>query len=298
MTPANTVKEAIMLGYTNPQALVSAQWVADHLDDPNLRLVEVGWDTSEFESGHIPGAVAGWAFADVQPSDSSDIPGKSQIETMLSQAGIANDDIVVVYGGLGNLIAAMAFWLLKIYGHQDVRLLDGGRQKWIAENRPLTTEIPYQQPTQYRAQTPNTNLRVDKDFLARVLEDKDYIFVDARPADMYTGENAAGTAQGGRIPKAINVPATPIVDAAGEFLGWQTPTTNNDGTFKSVDELRSLFAENGITPDKNIITYCVRGGLSTHMWFALTQLLGFPSVREYDRSWAEWGNLENVPIEK
>lgn len=287
-----------MSRFANPEVLVDTQWVSDHLNDPNVRLLEVGWDTSEFESGHIPGTVAGWGFADIQQGDSRDIPSKSQIETMLSQAGIANKDTVVIYGGLGNLIAVMAFWVLKIYGHKDVRLLDGGRQKWTTENRPLSTETSALKPTQYIAQTPNTNLRADKDFIAGVLGQTGHVLVDARPEDMYTGENNAGMAHGGHIPSAVNVPAGRIFDTAGEFLGFQTPTTNSDGTFKSAEELQTLFSEKGITSDKNIITYCVRGGLSTHVWFTLTQLLGYHNVREYDRSWAEWGNIENAPIEK
>jgi len=287
-----------MSGYAHPEVLVNTQWVADHLNDSNVRLLEVGGDTSEYESGHIPNTVAGWGFTDIQRPDSRDIPNKAQIESMLSQAGIANSDTVILYGGLSNLVAALAFWVLKIYGHLDVRLLDGGRQKWLAENRSLTTEKPTLKPTQYIAQTPNLNLRANKDFITGVIGQAGYAPVDARPVDMYTGENNAGMARGGHIPAAVNVPAGRIMDAEGKFQGWQTPTTNSDGTFKSVEELQALFSEKGVAPDKNIITYCVRGGLSTHMWFTLTQLLGYPNVREYDLSWAEWGNLADVPIEK
>jgi len=287
-----------MSSYVPPEVLVSTQWVADHLSDSNVRLLEAGWDISEYEAGHIPGTVAGWEFADLQRADNRDIPNKAQIEAMLSQAGIANDNTVVIYGGLSNLVAAMAFWVLKIYGHADVRLLDGGRQKWLKENRPLTAERPSLKPTHYVAQTPNLNLRADKDFIAGIIGQADYLLVDARPVDMYTGELNAGMARGGHIPTAVNVPAGRIMDAEGKLLGWQTPTTNSDGTFKSIEELQALFSEKGVTADKNIVTYCVRGGLSTHMWFALTQLLGYPNVREYDRSWTEWGNLADVPIEK
>jgi thiosulfate/3-mercaptopyruvate sulfurtransferase len=287
-----------MSNFANPKVLVNTQWVSDHLNDSNVRLLEVGWDSSEFESGHIPNAVAGWRYADLHRGDSHAIPSKSEIEAMLSQAGIANLDTVVVYGGLGNLIAAMAFWLLKLYGHKDVRLLDGGRQKWVAEKRPLSTELAFIAPSQYAAQSPNMKLRADRDFIMSVLERPDYVFVDARPTDMYTGENTLGILRGGHIPSAINVPANMILNVNGEFMGWQTPTTNSDGTFKSAEELRALFAEKGISKNKNIITYCVRGGLSTHMWFVLTQLLGYSSVREYDLSWEEWGNQENTPVEK
>ena len=287
-----------MSTFENAKVLVSTQWVFDHLNDPNVRLLEVGWDTSEYESGHIPNAVAGWGFSDIQQGDSRVIPSTAQIEDMLSKAGINNDNTIVVYGGLNNLIAAMGFWLLKIYGYKDVRLLDGGRQKWTAENRPLSAELPAVKSTQYLAQSPNFDLRADKDFIMGALGKADFIFVDARPEDMYTGENTAGMLHGGHIPSAINVPAGRIMDAEGNFQGWQTPTTNSDGTFKSLDELRALFEDKGISKDKNLVTYCLRGGLSTHMWFALTQLLGYSNVREYNLSWAEWGNLENAPVEK
>lgn len=287
-----------MSTYMHPEVLVSPQWVADHLNDSNVRLLEAGWDASEYEASHIPGAVAGWGFADLQRADSCDIPNKAQIENMLSQAGIANHHTVVIYGGLSNLVAVMAFWVLKIYGHADVRLLDGGRQKWLAENRSLTTDRASLKPTHYVAQTPNLNLRADKDFITGIIGQATYTLVDARPVDMYTGENNAGMARGGHIPTAVNVPAGRILGEEGKFLGWQTPTTNSDGTFKSIEKLQAFFSEKGVTADKNIITYCVRGGLSTHMWFTLTQLLGYPNVREYDRSWAEWGNLAEAPLEQ
>ncbi|OGP57377.1 MAG: hypothetical protein A2V67_10080 [Deltaproteobacteria bacterium RBG_13_61_14] len=282
-----------MSTYARPEVLVGTQWVADHLNDSNVRFLEVGVNTSEYESGHIPGAVAGWGLSDFQH-----LADKAQVEAMLSNAGIANSDTVVIYGGLSNLIAVMAFWMLKVYGHADIRLLDGGRQKWLAEGRSLSVEKPRVQRKQYVAQEPNWDLRADKDHIISVIGQMQQMIVDARPVDMYTGENTAGMQRGGRIPTAVNVPAAPITDADGQFQGWQTPTTRTDGTFKSVEELRALFSEKGITPDKNIVTYCVRGGLSTHMWFALTQLLGYPNVREYDRSWAEWGNLADTPIEK
>ena len=273
-----------MSAYTHPEVLVKTQWIADHLNDSKIRLLEVGWDASEYESGHILGAVAGWGLADVRRLDD-----KSQVEAMLSSAGISNEDVVVIYGGLSNLVAAMAFWMLKIYGHAEVRLLDGGRQKWLAENRPLSTEKPNIQTTQYVAQEPNWNLRADKDHVLSVIGEGEHTIVDARSMGMYTD---------GHIPSAVNVPAMPILDVTGDIRGWQPPTTRSDGTFKSAEELRALFSEKGIAPDTNIVTYCVRGGLSTHMWFVLTQLLGYPTVREYYSSWAEWGNLSDVPVEK
>lgn len=278
-----------MSTYAHPKVLVNTQWVADHFNDPNIKLLEAGWDASEYELGHIPGAVAGWGFADVQNAETRDIPAKSEIERMLSQAGISNDDTIVLYGGIGNLIAVMAFFLLKIYDHADVRLLDGGRQKWLAEGRELSTDTPNIQPSKYAAQKPNLNLHADKDFVFSVIKHDEHTIVDARSAEMYSG---------GHVPSAVNVPASPILSTDGDIQGWQTPTTHSDGTFKSVEELRALFASSGITPEQNIVTYCVRGGLSTHMWFVLTQLLGYPNVREYYSSWAEWSNLSDVPVEK
>lgn len=273
-----------MESHTHSEVLVGTQWLADHLNDPNVRVLEVGLDPSEYESGHIPNAVAGWGFADLQRPDGSDIANKAQIESMFSQAGITNSDTVILYGGLDNLVAAFAFWILKVYGHGDLRLLDGGRRKWLAEERPVTTEKPTQNPTQYMAKTPNLNLRADKEFIASIIDQASHTLVDARPIEMYTGEEKGGIARGGHIPTAVNVPPELILDS--------------DGAFKSVEELRTLFIEKGITPDKPIITYCVRGGLSCQMWFVLTQLLDYPNVREYDLSWAEWGNSEDLPLEK
>lgn len=288
-----------MTTYAHPEVIVNTQWVTDHLNDPNVRLLEVGWDTSEYESGHIPGAVAGWGFTDIQRPDSHSIPNKAQIETMLSQAGITNSDTVILYGGLSNLVAALAFWVLKIiYGHADARLLDGGRQKWVTEGRLLTTEKSTVKPTPYVAQEPVWSLRADKDYIISVIGQAGHTIVDARPVDMYIGENKYGIERGGHIPTAVNIPARRITDAEGNFQRWQSPLTHDDGSFKSVEELQTLFSEKGVVPSQNIVTYCLRGGLSTYMWFALTQLLGYPNVREYERSWAEWGNLADTPIEK
>lgn len=287
-----------MSSYAYPQSLVTTQWVADHLNDSNVRLLEVGWDTSEFEGGHIPDTVAAWGYMDLHRAQEREIPSQSEIEAMLSRAGIANNDTIIIYGGFGNLIAAMAFWVLKIYGHLDVRLLDGGRQKWMAENRPLSTDVVHPKPSRYVAQQPNRKLRADKDLVESVIGQADYVLVDARPDDMYSGESNPGATHNGHIPTAINVPAMRIQNAQGEFVGWQTPTTNSDGTFKTAEELKGLFGTKGITPDKKVVTYCLRGGLSTHMWFVLKQLLGYPHVLEYDCSWMEWGNRDDVPVER
>jgi thiosulfate/3-mercaptopyruvate sulfurtransferase len=277
--------------------LVNTQWAADHLTDPAIRFIEAGWDAAEYQSGHIPGAVCGWGYADIERPDTGDIPNKSQLEVMLSQAGIAKEHIVVIYGGLNNLVAAMAYWLLKLYGHTDVRLLDGGRQKWVAEGRPLTTEKPALQLTQYIAATPNWNLRADKEWITSILGQPGVQLVDVRPEEMFTGENLMGIARGGHIPGAINLPSELITDNSGNFLAWQHPLTQADGAFRPISEMLEILYAHGITPNRAIIIYCVRGGLSSYLWFALTQLLGYPNVREYDRSWAEWGNLADTPVE-
>ncbi len=281
----------------NPK-IVSTQWAADHLHDPSVRFLEVGMNDSEYQSGHIPGAVAGWSFADIKRPDTQDIPDKSQVENMLSQAGISNEHIIIVYGGASNLVAAMAFWLLEIYGHADVRLLDGGRKKWVAEGRPLSTEKLVLPAGRYIARESDRNLRADKNFILSKLGQPGIQIVDARPVNMYTGDNLFGIARGGHIPGATNLPAEALLDAEGNIIGWQPSLTNPDGTFMPVDDMREILAAKGLLPDKQIITYCVRGGLSTYLWFALTQLLGYPNVREYDPSRGEWGNLAETPVEK
>lgn len=286
-----------MSTYAHPEALVNTQWVADHLNDPSVRFVEVDWDIAEYNAGHIPGAV-GWVWSkdDLHPMR-RDVPDKAEFEALLSRAGIANDNTVVVYGGLNNLLATFTFWLLKVYGHTDVRLLDGGRQKWMAEGRPSQTEIPSVTPSAYKAKNPDWTLRAHRDLVQEFIGKPDRILVDARPTDMYTGENSAGAQRGGHIPGAVNIPAQADMDN-GAFRGWLTPTTNPDGTFKSVEELQALFASKGVASDKEVISYCVLGGLSSHAWFVLKYLLGYPQVRLYDGSWAEWGNLIGAPIER
>jgi len=286
-----------MTNYAQPEMLASTQWAIEHLNDPQVRFVEVGWNSAAYDSGHIPGAVCWvWNGSVLQPG-SRDILAKADLEDHLSQAGIAEDTIVVLYDGFSNLLSAMALWMLKIYGHQDARLLDGERTKWTSEGHPLTADTPTIQPTIYKAKKPDWTLRAHRDLILEGIGKPNRLLVDARTAAMYIGEDAMGGSVGGHIPGAINVPAVMEMDN-GQFRRWMTPTTNDDGTFKSADELHALFGGKGITPDNEVITYCVRGGLSTHMWFVLKYLLGYPEVREYDGSWAEWGNLIGVPVER
>lgn len=290
--------------YAHPESLVSTQWVAEHLDDPNIRIVEVVWGSGgsygkeAYEANHIPGAVA-WNFEkDLQDSVRQDVLDKAELESLMSRSGITSETTIVLYSGLNNLLATYAFWLLKIYKHKDIRLLDGDRQKWLDENRDIYNEAPVIVTTSYQAQPPDWSYRVGRDEVFQAIGNANHLLVDARSADMYNGIDKAGTARGGHLPGAINLAAWRETNSDGSFKAWRVPTVQQDGTFKSVEELRDLCNSLGITSVKEVITYCVRGGLSTHAWYVLTQLMGFTNVREYDRSWAEWGNIIDLPIEQ
>jgi thiosulfate/3-mercaptopyruvate sulfurtransferase len=292
-----------MSGYARPESFASAQWVADHLNDTHVRPVEIVWGESPmwgkpaYVREHIPGAVA-WDFVrDLQDSARGNVIDKSAIEALFSRSGISPHTTIILYSALQNILASYAFWLLKIYGHRGVRLLDGDRRKWLDEHRPTSGETPAIAPTVYRAPEPNWSLRAGQSHVLRSIGDGKRLLLDARSAEMYAGVDSAGAARGGHIPGAVSFAARRETNPDGSFNAWRTPTVRFDGTFMPVEELQAVVDALGITPDKEIITYCVRGGLSTHAWFVLTQLLGYPDVREYDRSWAEWGNLEGAPIE-
>lgn len=289
--------------YANPRSLASTQWVAEHLDDPNVRIVEVVWGTEGpsggqvYEAGHIPGAVV-WDYKnDYFHPEHGDVADKISFEKQLSSSGIRPETTIVLYGGSNNMNATFEFWLLKVYGHRDVRLLDGGRRKWLEENRPVTRSVPAFTPSTYQAQEPDWSLRASREDVLRAIGKENVLLVDVRTAEMYRGIEKPGTERGGHIPGAINLAPWWVTDADEARIGVVLPTTQPDWSFRQADELQAVFHSLEITPDKEIITYCLLGGASTHAWFVLTQLLGFPKVREYDRSWAEWGNLEGVPIE-
>ena len=279
-----------MGNYKRPEALVSTDWVSDHLSDPKVRLVEVDVDTSSYEKGHIQNAVAWNWQTQLQDNVRRDLLGQKQFEELCSKSGISNDATVVLYGDNNNWFAAYALWQFKYFGHKDVRLMNGGRKKWELESRSFTTEIPQITPTNYKAQPPDENIRARREQIFQVLEKKNASLVDVRSPDEFTGKVIAPpgmteTAQrGGHIPGAVSVP-------------W-AKAANEDGTFKSYDELVKLYEGQGVRPDREAVAYCRIGERSSHTWFVLKYLLGYDKVRNYDGSWTEWGNLVDAPIEK
>jgi thiosulfate/3-mercaptopyruvate sulfurtransferase len=278
-------------GFVHPEVLVSTDWSEQHLEDDQLRFVEVDVDTSAYDSGHLPGAV-GWNWKrDLQDAPSRDVVDPEHFGALLGRSGIQNDTTIILYGDNNNWFAAYAFWLLKYYGHSDVRLMDGGRKKWVAENRPLTQTLPGYARQTYTIQGINRDLRALRDDIASKLKKAGFGLVDVRSPKEFSGELLApenlpqeGAQRGGHIPGAANIPWSQAVD--------------EDGTFKSFDDLSSLYLGKGITPDKEVIAYCRIGERSSHTWFVLQYLLGFPKVRNYDGSWTEWGSLIGAPVEK
>jgi len=276
--------------YAHPEVLVETDWLAEKLSDKSIRVVEVDVDTAAYSLGHIPGAI-GWSWT-TQLCDTvqRDILPKAQLEALLSEAGIEPNTTIVLYGDSNNWFAAWALWQLKIYGHQNVKLLNGGRKKWIAEGRELTEEVPSYPATQYHAKDPDLSLRA---FLPQVLEavkKGSVAMVDVRSPQEFTGEILAPPGlpetcqRGGHIPGARSVP-------------WGK-ACNEDGTFKSFDELKALYGAEGVDGSRPVISYCRIGERSSHTWFVLKYLLGLPNVVNYDGSWTEWGNLVGVPVER
>jgi thiosulfate/3-mercaptopyruvate sulfurtransferase len=280
-----------MAEYKHPEVLVSTQWAADHLNDPKIRLVEVDVDTTAYDQGHIPGAV-GWNWqTQLQDNVRRDLITKQALEELLGKSGISNDTTILLYGDNNNWFAAYALWQLKYYGHKDVRLIDGGRKKWLAENRPMTTDAPKVTPATYRASGPDESIRARKEQVFASIQNKNGgKLVDVRSVDEFTGKILAPpgmteTAQrGGHVPGAANVP-------------W-AQAANEDGTFKSADALKQLYEGKGVNGNGEVIAYCRIGERSSHTWFALKYLLGYKDVKNYDGSWTEWGNLVGAPIEK
>ena len=278
-----------MSDYKHPEVLVSTDWAAKNLNSPNLRFVEVDVDTTAYDQGHIPGAV-GWNWqTQLQDNIRRDLIDKSTLEKLLSASGISNDTVILLYGDNNNWFAAYALWQLKLYGHKDVRLINGGRKKWLEEKRPVTKDVPHISPTTYRVAATDASIRAFKEDVSAVLEGrKSGQLVVVRSVDEFTGKIIAPpgmteTAQrAGHIPKAANIP-------------W-AQAANEDGTFKSVDDLKKLYEAKGINGKDEVIAYCRIGERSSHTWFVLKYLLGFDKVRNYDGSWTEWGNLVGAPI--
>ena len=280
-----------MAEYAHPESLVSTEWVAQHGSDANVRLIEVDVDTSAYEQGHIAGAV-GWNWqSQLQQPVKRDLASKEEIEQLLGSSGIGNDTTVVLYGDNNNWFAAWAFWQLKYYGHPDVRIMNGGRAKWGAEGRPLTTDVPSPTSTTYTASEGDQSIRAYRDEVLSLVNAGSISLVDVRSPAEFSGELLApanlpqeGSQRGGHIPGAANIPWGQAVD--------------EDGTFKSADALRDLYGGNGIDGSRETIAYCRIGERSSHTWFVLTQLLGMENVRNYDGSWTEWGSIVGAPIER
>jgi thiosulfate/3-mercaptopyruvate sulfurtransferase len=280
-------------GYAHPEVLVSTDWVAEHLNDPNVRIIESNEDLLLYPSGHIPGAVQVDWTSDLNDQIRRDYLNRSGFESLMSRIGVTPNMTVVFYGDKNNWWATYAFWVFQLFGHSNARIMDGGRAKWEREGRPMTREVPSYPATQYTAtERDDKRIRAFRDqVLAHAQANKPLI--DVRSPAEYSGEKLhmpeypqEGALRGGHIPGAKNVP-------------WGKAVNSDDNTFKPADELRQIYEqEQGLRPDQDVIAYCRIGERSSHTWFVLTYLLGYNNVRNYDGSWTEWGNLVNVPIEK
>lgn len=274
----------------NEDTLVTTEWAAEHLEDEGVRFAEVDVDTQSYDSGHIPNAV-GWNWkTQLQDQLRRTIASKEDFEKLLQESGIEKDTTVVVYGDNNNWFAAWAYWLLKYYGHEDVKILDGGRKKWEAEDRELTTDVVDYDETDYTIDNVKDEYRAFRADVEELISGDEFGLVDVRSPEEFRGEILAPkglkelSQRAGHIPGASNIP-------------W-SKAVNDDGTFKSKKELKEIYESEGITPDKDIVSYCRIGERSAHSWFVLNELLEYPSVRNYDGSWTEWGNLIDAPIER
>ena len=276
----------------HPESIVSTQWVADNLGGENIVLVEVDVDTEAYEQGHVPGAV-GWNWtSQLNDTLTRDILSKEQLEALLGASGIDRETTVVLYGDNNNWFATYAFWQLKMYGHPDLKIMDGGRQKWMDEGRELTADAPDIQTASYAASDPDTSIRATRDYVLGVASTSNNVgLVDVRAPDEFNGTLLApanlpqeGSQRGGHIPGAANIP-------------WASAVAE-DGTFKTVEELREIYGGKGIGGDSEIIAYCRIGERSSHTWFVLSQILGYGKVRNYDGSWTEYGSIVGAPIER
>jgi thiosulfate/3-mercaptopyruvate sulfurtransferase len=277
-------------GYAKP-VLVTTDWLADHLNDDSVVIAEADENPDLYDEGHIPGAVKLHWQDDLQDPVERDLVDKPTFERLMAARGISNDTTVVLYGDKNNWFAAYAYWYLKTYGHEDVRLLDGGRQKWTDEGRERTAETPQPDQAEYSASERDESIRTYRDAVKEAIGEQTKALVDVRSPQEFAGDLIAppgyeqeGAQRAGHIPTAASIP-------------WAT-AVRDDGTFKSADELRELYESKGITPEKEVTAYCRIGERSAHTWFVLQELLGYEKVKNYDGSWTEWGNLVDVPIEK
>ncbi len=277
--------------YAHPETLVDTAWLAEHAKDPNVRVFEVDVDTTSYDQGHTANAIGLNWRTDLQQHPVRDLLDKNQLEELLSKHGVTNDTTLAVYGDNNNWFAAWFFWLLKYYGHKDVRLVNGGRAKWVAEGRPLTTDRPAFSRSEYRAQSPDGSIRALREYVREKITGNGAKIIDVRSPKEYAGELLApenlpqeGAQRGGHIPGAQNVP-------------WATAVAE-DGRFKSAEELKAIYEAKGLSESNETIAYCRIGERSAHTWYVLKYLLGHERVRNYDGSWTEWGSLIGVPIER
>jgi thiosulfate/3-mercaptopyruvate sulfurtransferase len=280
-----------MADYAHPEVLVTTDWLAERLNDPNIRIVEADEDVLLYDVGHIPGAIKLDWHVDLQNPVNRDFVDKAGFEKLLSERGIGNDNLVVLYGDRNNWYATYTFWLFRYFGHTNAVILNGGRAKWEAENRPYTKDVPSFPATSYVAKDADESIRAYRDDVLGFVKNGDGALVDVRSPQEYSGEviHMAGYPQEG-AQRAGHV-------KGAKSIPW-AKAANADGTFKSPDELKDLYGAEGITGDKPVISYCRIGERSSHTWFVLTYLLGYDNVRNYDGSWTEYGSLVNVPIEK
>jgi thiosulfate/3-mercaptopyruvate sulfurtransferase len=279
-----------MASYAHPESLVTTDWVASHATDAKVRVAEVDVDTKAYDEGHVPGALA-WAWnTELCDTLRRDILSKDQFEELMSSSGVSPDTTLVIYGDNNNWFAAWALWQAKIYGHADVRLMNGGRKKWLAEGRELSTQKPNPVRTNYRAKEADLSLRAFLPQVQKASAERSAAMVDVRSPQEYSGEILAPPGlpetcqRGGHIPGARSIP-------------WGK-ASNDDGTFRSADELKALYGGEGIDGSKPVIAYCRIGERSSHTWFVLKYLLGLKNVTNYDGSWTEWGNLVGASVEK